>query len=190
MASQTDICNIALQKLGAGKIVSISEDSRIARSCLTAYTHCLEKELRTHPWRFAIQRASLAEDATPPDWGKAASYELPTDFLRLLSPYPEDNINDLDYEIEGRKIYSDEGSPLYIRYIARTTDPNLMDAAFRDVLACSMADQMCEELTQSNSKKASIAADKALAIKEARRANAIESISSVPPEDEWVTVRE
>jgi hypothetical protein len=57
-----------------------------------------------------------------------------------------------------------------------------MDAAFRDVLACSMADQMCEELTQSNSKKASIAADKALAIKEARRANAIESISSVPPE--------
>lgn len=190
MASQTDICNIALQKLGAGKIASLSEDSRIARACNIAYTHCLESELRAHPWRFAIQRASLAEDATAPDWGKDAAYELPSDFLRLLSPYPEDNLNSLDYEIEGRKIYSDLGSPLYIRYVGQVTDTSLMDPTFREVLACRMAIQMCEDLTQSNAKAATIQVQYEKAIKEARRANAIEGISAEPPEDTWVTVRD
>ena len=190
MASQTDICNIALQKLGAGKITNISEDSRIARACNLAYTHCLEAELRAHPWRFAIQRASLAEDATAPDWGKSAAYELPSDFLRLLSPYPEDNLNDLDYEIEGRKIYSDLRSPLYIRYVSRVTDTSLMDATFREVLAARMAIQMCEDITQSNAKRTTIAEDYKQGIVQARKANAIESISAQPPEDTWVTVRD
>ena len=190
MASQTDICNIALQKLGAGKISNLSEDSRIARACNIAYTHCVEAELRAHPWRFAIQRASLAADATAPDWGKANAFELPSDFLRLLTPYPDDNYNDIDYEIEGRKIYSNMDDPLYIRYVSQVTDTSLMDPTFREVVACRMAIQMCEDLTQSNAKAATVQAQYEKAIKEARRANAIESIAQVPPEDTWVTVRD
>lgn len=190
MASQTDICNIALQKLGAGKITSISEDSRIARACSVAYTHCLEAELRAHPWRFAISRATLAADATEPEWGKDNSFELPTDCLRLLAPYPEMNYNDLDFEIEGRKIYTNESAPLYVRYIAQVTDTSLMDSTFREVLACRMALQMSEDLTQSNAKAATIAAQYKDALAQARRTNAIESIAAQPPEDTWVTVRD
>lgn len=190
MASQTDICNLALQKLGAKRITSINEDSVNARACLASYSHCLAKSLRAHPWRFAIDRASIAADAEEPAFGKSYSYTLPAGFLRLISPYPEATFNDLDYEIEGRKIYTNISAPLQIRYIYLISDTSLMDPLYVEVLACEMAEQMCEQLTQSNSKKASITADKQAAIKEARRTNAIESISAVPPEDSWVTVRD
>lgn len=189
MASVTDICNLALQKLGAGKITSINQDSVAARTCLTAYEHCRDSELRDHPWRFAITRASIAEDATAPEFGKASSYELPSDFIRLLTPYPEVNFNDLDYEIEGRKIYSDLDSPLEIRYVSKVTDTSLMDSLFVEVLSCRMADQMCEALTQSNSKKQSISADYERALRKAKRTNAIESIAQDSPDDLYVTVR-
>lgn len=189
MATDIDICNVALQKLGAGRITSLSDNTAAARACAVSYPHCVEAELRANPWRFAIKRASLAEDAVAPDWGKASSYTLPSDFLKILRPYPEDNSLEIDYEIEGKKIYSDLSSPLNIRYVAFITDTSLMDALFRDAVACRMALQMCEALTQSNTKKAAISAEYKDSISVAKKSNAFDSIPQQPPEDSWLSVR-
>jgi hypothetical protein len=189
MASEVDICNRALQKLGAKRITALSDDSVNARACNSAYSHVRDAELRAHPWNFAIARAELAADATAPDWGRANAYQLPSNFLCMVNDYPEDNDNSKDWVIEGRKILTDDSDPIYIRYIKKETDTSQFDSLFVEALATKLAFELCEEITQSNTKKEGLRQDYEQVIRNARRMNAIEKVSSEPPEDTWVTVR-
>lgn len=189
MASVVDICNRSLQLLGAKRITSLTQDTPNARSCNTAYETLRDAELRAHPWNFATTRATLAADATPPDWGRANAFQLPSNFLRLLPVYPEDNTNDQDWQIEGKKILTNDSDPLYIRYIYRVTDPNEMDVLFREMLSTRMAIELCEELTQSNTKKQGLEGHYKLKLQEARRTNAMENVAQEAPTDSWETVR-
>lgn len=189
MASEVQICNRALQKLGAKRIVSLSDDSVNARACNVAYADLRDAELRAHPWSFAITRAQLAADAVPPTFGRQNAFQLPSTCLRLLPPYPEQNFNDRDWQIEGTKIYTNDSAPLEIRFIQQVTDPNVMGVLFREALSARIAYELCEELTQSNQKQAALLQAYSLAIKEARRTNAIVNVPAVPVTDEWLTIR-
>lgn len=189
MASEVEICNRALQKLGAGRIASLIENSTAARACNTAYEPLRDAELREHTWNFAKDRAQIAADAVEPVFGKARSFTLPSNCLRVLPPYPAMNMNDRDWVIEGRKIYTDDSAPLDLRFIKQVTDPNEMDPLFREALAARMAKEMCEALTQSNTKWQLQEADYKNTIAKAKRTNAIESVPQDPPEDSWITVR-
>lgn len=189
MASVAEICNRALQKLGAKRITSIDENSNSARACLACYDTLRDSELQKHRWGFAVKRAELAADATAPAWGRTAQYTLPADFLKLIAPYPEMDSNSRDWVIENRKILTNDSSPIYIRYIAQITDPNQMDVNFREGLSAKMAMEMCEELTQSNSKKESAREDYKTAIKDARKSSAIQNVPQESVEDSWITIR-
>jgi hypothetical protein len=190
MASETSICNRTLQKLGAKRINSLTEDSPNARSCNTAYEARRDALLRKHRWRFSIKRAQLAASTTEPDFGPAAIYPLPADYLLLIDPDPESNFNDRDWQLESDGIHSDASAPLEIRYVAKITDPNAMDPLFREALSADMAVELCEEITQSNTKKASLVEDLKDALAAAKRANAFESIAQDSPEDTWISVRD
>lgn len=189
MASEVGICNRALQKLGAKRITSLSEDSVNARACNVAFESLRDFELREHSWSFAIKRSSLAADSVAPAWGRANSFQLPSDCLKVLPPYPEMNRNDIDWQIEGRKILTNDKAPLLVRYIAQVIDPNEMDAAFKETLACRIALELCEEITQSNTKKDALLKDYEMTVRRAKKANAIENAPGTPPEDTWVTGR-
>lgn len=189
MASVTEICNRALQKLGAKRITSIDENSNSARACLACYEVLRDSELMKHRWGFAILRASIAKDAVAPTWGRSAAYTVPSDYLKLVAPYPEMDSNSRDWVIENRKILTNDSSPLYIRYIGQITDPNQMDVNFREALSAKMAFEMCEELTQSNSKKESAREDYKTAIKDARKSSAIQNVPQEAVEDSWITIR-
>lgn len=189
MSSVVGICNRALQKLGARRITALSEDSPNARACNVAYEPVRDAELRAHPWSFSIQRFQLAADSTSPAFGKSYAFPLPTDYLRLIEPDPDYVTNTLDWQIEGRSILTNDSGPLEIRCVTKVTDPNLMDALYLEALACKLALELCEELTQSNTKKAELKDDYKNAIAAARKANAFERTSQIPPEDTWVTVR-
>jgi len=189
MASVVEMCNRALQKLGAKRITAITEDSVNARACNTAYNPIRLAELRAHPWACATKRAALAASSTDPLFVKQNSYPLPSDYVRLLPNDDGYNYNSLDWQIEAGNIVTDDNAPLNIRYIYDLEDPNIMDALLREALSCRLALELCEELTQSNQKKESLRLDYKDAIREARRVNAILNIAAKPPEDEWVTVR-
>jgi len=189
MASNVEIANRALQLLGAKRITSLDEDSRNARAINAAFEPVKLAELRKHPWNFAIKRASLAASATEPLFTKDNSFPLPSDFVRLAEQDPEDLTNDLDWQIEGRNIITNDSAPLEIRYIYNVTDPNEMDVLFRESFAAKLAEVLCEEITQSNAKKADAKETYKEIIAEAKKANAIERHSQNPPEDTWVTVR-
>jgi hypothetical protein len=106
-----------------------------------------------------------------------------------MDDYPEDNMNNKDWQIEGKKILTDDDAPIYIRYIYDVEDPNEFDALFSEALSSKIAMELCEEITQSNSKLQAVSEMYKAAIREARRINAIENVAAKPPEDEWITVR-
>lgn len=190
MATKVEIVNRALQLLGAKRITSLGEDSRNARAASAAYEPVKLAELRKHPWSCATKRAQLAADSTAPLFTKSNAYQLPADWVRLLDPDPEVTLNDLDWNIEGKRIITNDSAPLNIRYIYDVTDPNEMDALFREAFSAKLAEALCEEITQSNSKIATANVAYKEAIAEAKRTNGIEKTAAKPPEDSWVTCRE
>jgi len=190
MASVVGICNRALQKLGAKRITSITEDSVNARACNNCYESLRDDELTKHPWSFAITRVELAADAVAPAFGKQNSYTLPADHLRTIPPYPEMDENERDWIEEGGKIYTNYDAPLQLRYVAIVTDPNLMHVYFREALASRMSKEMAEELTQSNSKIATAESDYREAIAQAKKTDGIQKPPQVSVEDSWVTARQ
>ena len=190
MASETEICNRALQKLGAQRIADIEEASKNGRECKACYAILRDAELRAHPWNFAITREQLAASATAPAFGRARSFPLPSDFLRLLPSYPEENLNSKDWQIEDGAIFTNDSAPLNIRYVQQVTDPNTMDSLFREALASRMALELCEIITQSNTKKADAKDDYTATIRMAKHTNAIENVPQASAEDTWITARQ
>lgn len=191
MPSVVEICNNALVlKLGSSRIVSLTENTVNAREINAIYESVRDLELRKHRWLFSVKRVQLPEDATAPDFGYAHQFTLPADCLRVLPPDNSENYNDLDWQIEGRKILTNASAPLNLRYVRQVTDPNEMDSIFRDVWATRMGLELCEKITQSAGKKETLMRQYKDAITEARRINAIEKpVSDDPPEDTWITAR-
>lgn len=187
--SDVTIGNLALQKLGAVRITSLTDDSRNARSINAAYEQIRNRELRRYLWSFAKSRASLAASAIAPDFDFDYAYPVPTDFLRLILP-PD---NRLDWVIErhqGRRaILTNDAGPLQVRYVALVTDPTEFDPLFAEAFACALAWHCCEEITQSNQKKADISAEYKDAIRAARQTNAFEVLPVDAAEDTWLSAR-
>lgn len=203
--TSTDICNRALQKLGARRISSLSEQTPQGRACNTAYSMVKRSELRKRVWNFAIKRESLSADSPAPTWGRQNSFTLPSDFIRLANSYPEDftnsssvgvsiaysstSIGGTDWVIEQDRILTNDGAPLQIRYVFDVTDTTLFDPIFSEALATAIAFEICEELTQSNVKKDQLGQHYKALIDEAKLANSIEVAPADPPPDSWDTCR-
>ena len=84
MASVVDICNGALNQLGASTILSLTEDSKNARLSNARYTQVRDAVFRSHPWNCLQKRVQLATDTDTPAWGFTKQYTLPADCLSLI----------------------------------------------------------------------------------------------------------
>lgn len=198
MASVIQIANRALTKLGASRIISLGDDNKQSRAILSCFDDLRDDELRSHRWSFAMKRTSVAADSAAPAFGFNYAYSLPTDFLRLDMVNDEfpavvmDNyigVETNEYTIEGNKILANIAAPLKLRYIARIEDPNMWDINFREALACRIAAEICEDLTQSNQKRELAWNEYKQAVSRAVRTNAIEKPPMMPPDDQWVISR-
>ena len=145
MASTVDICNGALNQLGATTILSLTEDSKNARLCNARYTQVRDAIFRSHPWNCLQKRIEIAADTDTPAWGFSSQYTLPADCLRLLRILDYDS----DHKVEGRKILTDASS-MKILYIARITDPNEYDELIRETLSAALAADIAYAITSSN----------------------------------------
>ena len=186
MASVNGIANRALQRLGAARISDITDaTNKSARACNAAYEPTRLMLLRQHPWSFSIKRAQLAASITAPPFDYVNYFPWPTDALRILPPTEYG----LDWQMEGRNIVTNFVAPLNVRYVADVVDPNAMDSLFREVLSAQIAYDICDEITQSNTKKQLMRDDRDLLIATAKNTNAIEKLSDEIPDDTWLTVR-
>ena len=198
MASQVEIANRALTKLGAARIISFGDDNKQARAIQSMFDIVRDSELRSHIWSFSVKRTSLAALTSTPAWGFEYEYELPSDYLRLLQvdemyngPSMDDyrNAATADYVLEGKKILTNFGAPLKIRYIARVVDTTMWDATFTEAFACKLAMELAEDLTQSNQKRDLAGQEYKFALMQAVRSSAIEQPAQDMPDNSWLLSR-
>lgn len=182
MTSKVEVANLALGKIGAGTITSFSDNSDEARAVNRFYTPTLRAELRAHPWSCARKRDQLAALSDAPVFGFSYQYQLPSDCVRIL---PDADVT--DWQVEGRRILTNDSGPLDLTYIGEISDPNDMDALLVEAFACRLAMTLAERLTQSNTKRELAKQEYKETVAEARRINAFERVAIEPPEDPWIT---
>ena len=155
MASVVDLCNSALNLLGASTISALTDDTKNARLCNQRYEPVRNRVFRSHPWNCLIKRVQLAQDSTAPVIEFSYQYTLPSDCLRVLKIHngTTDSIqSDMEYKVEGRKIKTNEGT-VYLVYVAVDTDPNNYDT----YLAESISHQLAADLAYAITNNATLA---------------------------------
>jgi hypothetical protein len=187
MASQLEIANWALMLLGEKRISSLSDNNANAENIASGWDMLRDRALRRQAWHFAIERASLAADSATPVWGFDYQYSFGAGVLRPiqiseyyvgvdLSDYR--NTDSAPFRIEKRKILTNLGAPLKVKWIVNTTDIGDWDPNFAAAFAADIADFIQPRAVQSDSTSQRIAAWRYEALSEANALNAIED----PPE--------
>ncbi len=174
MASQTSICNRALECLGDAPIVSIDDDTKQAKALRRVYDITRRAFLCDHPWHFAKKRASLPASAATPVWGFARGFPVPADFLRLLAVRDGPDFS-LEADATGSQwILSDASAPLDILYLYDVADAGRFPPHAVEALARWLAYDLAEDLTQSNTKKQDAAQALGVALTRAKRINGMQ----------------
>jgi hypothetical protein len=198
MASQVDVANRALSKIGDARIISLGDDSEAAILLNSMFDVMRDAELRAHPWNFSIKRASLAALVSTPAYGFPNEYQIPGDCLRLLmvgeayvgsSQSNYRSMPEQVYQIEGLKILTHYTAPLKVKYIKQVTNVGEWDPLFVEYFATVLAHECCERLAQSSSLKETLRRDKAEMFMRAIRADAIENPPELIADDSWVLAR-
>lgn len=188
--SLVDVANLALQKLGSDRIITLSDDTKPARLVNSCHELLRRRELRAYKWNFALRRSILSPDSTAPAFGYSYAFPLPNGCLRIIPPAR----TQLDWKVENHNdvpaILTNDGTAIQLRFIKDVTDANIWDPMFIEMYACKIAWHLCESLTQSNTKKEALKNEYGLLRTEARQMNAFEQgADRKQPVDEWLTAR-
>ncbi len=161
MASEIEICNLALSNIRAGSINSFNESSLQAQLCKLKYSILRDRCLRELPWQFNRKIRALAS-VTEDIFNWAYSYSYPVDCLkvhRLVGKYeeipagsadvasrlldsrvrsPTDLRRQIPYEVfnvDNNKVIGSDQPDLRIDFASKVEDPNLFSDDF--ILALS-----------------------------------------------------
>ena len=151
MASIVNICNSALNLIGASTISALTEDTKNARLCNQRYEPVRNRVFRGHNWNCLIKRVELARNSTAPVMEYTYAYALPSDFLRVMKIHngTTDSIAaDLDYKVEGKNIVTNQ-TTVYLVYVSLDTDPNNYDAYLREAISHQLAADLAYAITNN-----------------------------------------
>lgn len=163
--SAVGICNLALAHLKVDQpIVSIQNPSDATEEAFARWYDIVRREaLRMHSWNFARKRAQLNQATTQPAFGDVTAYNLPGDYIRLVSIVSNTALNTVPlgnahFTIEGDDILvnnlvteSQSGVVLNIIYINDFTQTTKMTSDFQILLSLMLAERLSYLFTQSNS---------------------------------------
>lgn len=186
-----DVCNLAMDKLGAPRVSTIDVPvSQAERLLKTAFPHYRDIELRRRPWHFALETATLVPLA-----GLISNVDQPYQFELPAVPYclrPLRQDGDT-WAVYGRKLRDYGSDPISLTYISRPDDFGLYDEHYCQVLAVRLAIELCEPITQSTGKLDRLKADYKEIVVEAGRLNAFmtghDLINDSDIGHDWVTER-
>jgi len=166
--TKAEVCNIALAKLGQrGTIENIDTPEKDVEKVFAKWYDVVRQlALQEQKPNFAIERRTVAENSSitvsPTD---AFAFEYPSDCLAVLGiGEQQDKAN--DYWIEGysggkviytKYDYTTDGMP--IRFIKDVTDVSKFTSEFVLTFASMLADKVCYEVTEDDTKKKIIGVD-------------------------------
>ena len=197
MASVVDICNEAMDLLGAATITALTENSKEARLCSRRFETVRDSVLRAHPWNIAVTRKQLAKDSAAPACGFTNQFTLPTDpyCLRVLSLFTANVDSSLAaydsqamFKIEGRKVLTDEDT-CRIVYVGRITDTEQYDSLLSSAVATKLAAEPAYAITCSTSVSQQMLAIYEERMREARSMDATEGVPDKIIADDFINIR-
>jgi len=147
MASKVSICNMALSRLGAATITSLTDGTQESKLCNTFFDLVADRVMMQGTWSSTVKRATLARTTNTPTFGFTFEYQLPVDpkSLKVLN-VSEETDGSIDYVVEGDKILTDE-STLKIRYIAQLTDTEDWDPMLTEAVELLLAAYLALPIT-------------------------------------------
>lgn len=140
--SETSICNMALDELGANRIkATVDNDTSLeAIKCRLHYEPTRDALEQLVPWRFTRGRETLTEDTETPDFQWDTQFVLPTDYLAMKSIYEgrfsDENIR--SYDLEGDLLLTND-TTVELRYIKKVTDVSKFSPLFLQVFILQLA---------------------------------------------------
>jgi len=186
MASDLEICNKALIKIGNTPVGSLEDNKKAARLCKSSWDSVKNQILRDHAWNFAVKRATLDSGTESTVWGFSHKHTVPNDMLRLLE-IRDSRVG--DYQLEEKSILSND-SVLDIRYIRKVpAEEDITDDLFIDAASARLAFEICEALTQSDGKKKIVWAEYIDALARAKKVDGQENPPVPFSEDNWISIR-
>lgn len=158
MASDVDICNLALARLGdSATVASIDppEGSTQAEHCARFYSVARNTLLELHDWSFATRRKALALTAES-SWGWSFAYASPSEALRIVAVLPA-LVNAVaasqPYEIESggsTNLILTNQDDAVARYTALVTDTTRFPPLFVEALSWLLASYLAGPLIKGD----------------------------------------
>jgi len=188
MADYVTIANMAASLIGEDdQIMSPEDDTHIGRTIAVVWDLCRRAAIRDHSWNCFMTRKGLAAEAlseVPYPWGY--SLRLPAECLRLVEVL---NLDDDDYQLEGRSILCNSMGPVYIRYLQDLTEPALWDELFAVAFSRRLAVQIGTRIAGSSYDRAAGWQLYQDALNQAKRVDARENPQVAYEPTAWETAR-
>ena len=156
-------------------------------------------------WRVISATLSRALTAYPIGAGPSADsttrnvFRLPSGFLAKAHQNPKQGshsslgapTNDVysDWDYDNDYLIATTAGPINFRFVGNATDVRQMDPLFCEGLACRIAVEVCEELTQSATKIQTIASAYKAFMSRAKQRNALEIGTEEQPLDDYIACR-
>lgn len=150
----TDICNMALSLINAGRIYGLDEETEVARQCRLHYEETRKTLLSQFEWNFARRR----EECILSDHkigGYEFVYAYPETCLRILAVIPKGERFKAEQQKEYDIFNTDDNTkyivsdvPLaYIDYVYDVQDIDIFSPVFVQALRSKMASELAMPLT-------------------------------------------
>lgn len=140
--AKVNICNTSLGLLGQQAIQSLDGNDNVSVKCKLFYQQVADEVLRSHDFRCARKRSSLARVNDNPAFGYAYRYQLPADCLCVRSMVGEELAG---WEIEGRSLLTDNAECKII-YTKRIEDVREYDALLTEAIYTKLASKLAASL--------------------------------------------
>ncbi|MTI08489.1 hypothetical protein [Curvivirga aplysinae] len=173
--SAVALCSRALLKLGAEPISSFEDGTAESMAASLLYGSTRDAVLSAYPWTFATAQKGLARLVGKPVADFQYAYQLPPDFLRILSAGEGGRSRGIDYQIIENRLHTDAPA-VTATYIFRPYE-SMFPAYFDQLMILRLAAELCLPLTESTSRAESMLN---LAEKEFRKTKSIDAQQDTP----------
>lgn len=152
-----EICNMALSRIGRGRIISLDDNNEESRQCKMFYDMCRQSLLKDYDWGFAKRIEQMAQ-VDSKHFGWQYVYAYPSNclqILRIYNSYGESLVHKID-EADEWDIFNMSGSnqavacdvdSAMVEYIIDIRDSGLYSAQFCDAFAWRLAAEIAIPLT-------------------------------------------
>lgn len=196
MATQLGIWNGALRLLGERKLASLTENREPRRLLDAVWSGgAVDYCLALGQWTFAMRTVMVdySPSITPP-FGYRYGFTQPDDMVKVAAVCSDEYFTQplLRYADERRHWYADLQT-IYVKYVSNHAqyggDLALWPEAFSKVVEAYLAKEICENLTQSESKLERVERDFERTLTSARSLDAMNKPTQFMPVGSWEAAR-